>query len=412
MLPGGVNSPVRAFKSVGGQPIIFESVKGSKCYDVDGNEYIDYVGSWGPAIVGHANDEVNAALKAQVDKGTSFGAPCELENKLAKVVIDRVPCLEMVRFVNSGTEACLSVLRLMRAFTGRNKLLKFSGCYHGHADSFLVQAGSGVATLGLPDSPGVPAASTAATLTAQYNNLESVREVFAANKGEIAGVILEPVVGNSGYIAPTKEFLKGIQDIAREDGALLCFDEVMTGFRIAKGCAQEYFGVTPDLTTLGKVIGGGLPVGAYGGRADIMKMVAPAGPMYQAGTLSGNPLAMTAGLKTLEILDRPGSYEHLEKITGRLIEGILQAGRDAGHAVTGGHISGMYGFFFVEGEVTNFEEAAKQDTAKFGRWHRGMLEHGIYLAPSAYEAGFTSLAHTEEDIDKTIQAAREVMQSI
>ncbi|DBB00157.1 hypothetical protein WJX77_003286 [Trebouxia sp. C0004] len=412
MLPGGVNSPVRAFKSVGGQPIIFESVKGSKCYDVDGNEYIDYVGSWGPAIVGHANEEVNAALKAQVDKGTSFGAPCELENQLARVVIDRVPCLEMVRFVNSGTEACLSVLRLMRAFTGRTKLLKFSGCYHGHADSFLVQAGSGVATLGLPDSPGVPAASTAATLTAQYNNLDSVREVFAANKGEIAGVILEPVVGNSGYIAPTKDFLKGIQDIAREDGALLCFDEVMTGFRIAKGCAQEYFGVTPDLTTLGKVIGGGLPVGAYGGRADIMKMVAPAGPMYQAGTLSGNPLAMTAGLKTLEILDRPGAYEHLEKITGRLIEGILQAGRDAGHAVTGGHISGMYGFFFTDGEVKNFEDAAKQDTAKFGRWHRGMLEHGIYLAPSAYEAGFTSLAHTEEDIDKTIQAAREVMQSI
>lgn len=412
MLPGGVNSPVRAFKSVGGQPIIFESVKGSKCYDVDGNEYIDYVGSWGPAIVGHANEEVNAALKAQVDKGTSFGAPCELENKLARVVIDRVPCLEMVRFVNSGTEACLSVLRLMRAFTGRTKLLKFSGCYHGHADSFLVQAGSGVATLGLPDSPGVPAASTAATLTAQYNNLDSVREVFAANKHEIAGIILEPVVGNSGYIAPTKEFLQGIQEIAREDGALLCFDEVMTGFRIAKGCAQEYFGVTPDLTTLGKVIGGGLPVGAYGGRADIMKMVAPAGPMYQAGTLSGNPLAMTAGLKTLEILDRPGAYEHLEKITGRLIEGILQAGKDAGHAVTGGHISGMYGFFFAEGTVSNFEEAAKQDTAKFGRWHRGMLEHGIYLAPSAYEAGFTSLAHTEEDIDKTIQAAREVMQSI
>lgn len=412
LLPGGVNSPVRAFKSVGGQPIIFESVKGSKCYDVDGNEYIDYVGSWGPAIVGHANEEVNAALKAQVDKGTSFGAPCELENKLARVVIDRVPCLETVRFVNSGTEACLSVLRLMRAYTGRNKVLKFSGCYHGHADSFLVQAGSGVATLGLPDSPGVPAASTAATLVAQYNNLDSVKEIFEANKEDIAGVILEPVVGNSGYIEPTKEFLQGLQDVCKEYGALLCFDEVMTGFRIARGCAQEYWGITPDLTTLGKVIGGGLPVGAYGGRADIMKMVAPAGPMYQAGTLSGNPLAMTAGLKTLEILDRPGAYEHLEKVTGRLIEGILQAGRDAGHAVTGGHISGMYGFFFIDGEVKNFEQAAGQDTAKFGRWHRGMLEHGIYLAPSAYEAGFTSLAHTEEDIDKTIQAAREVMQQI
>jgi glutamate-1-semialdehyde 2,1-aminomutase len=412
LLPGGVNSPVRAFKSVGGQPIIFDRVKGSKCYDVDGNEYIDYVGSWGPAIVGHANEEVNAALKAQIDKGTSFGAPCELENQLAKVVIDRVPCVEMVRFVNSGTEACLSVLRLMRAYTKRDKLLKFSGCYHGHADSFLVQAGSGVATLGLPDSPGVPAASTAATLTARYNDLDSVREVFAANKDQIAGVILEPVVGNSGFIPPTQEFLEGLREITKAEGALLCFDEVMTGFRIARGCAQEHFGIMPDLTTMGKVIGGGLPVGAYGGRKDIMQMVAPAGPMYQAGTLSGNPLAMISGLKTLEILDRPGAYEHLDKVTGRLIQGILQAGRDAGHAVCGGHISGMFGFFFTEGPVNSFEDAAKQDTAKFGRWHRGMLERGVYLAPSAYEAGFTSLAHSEEDVDKTIAAAREVMQSL
>ncbi|KAK9809138.1 hypothetical protein WJX72_009985 [[Myrmecia] bisecta] len=412
LLPGGVNSPVRAFKSVGGQPIIFEKVKGPYCFDVDGNKYIDYIGSWGPAIVGHANDEVNAALKAQIDKGTSFGAPCELENTMAKLVIERVPCVEMVRFVNSGTEACLSVLRLMRAFTKREKVLKFVGCYHGHADSFLVQAGSGVATLGLPDSPGVPAASTAATLTATYNNLDSVRAVFEANKGEIAGVILEPVVGNSGFIAPTQEFLQGLRDICTENDTLLCFDEVMTGFRIAKGCAMEHFNIMPDLTTLGKVIGGGLPVGAYGGRRDIMEMVAPAGPMYQAGTLSGNPLAMVAGIKTLEILGRPGQYEYLDKITKRLIAGILDAGREAGHDICGGSICAMFGFFFTKGPVTCFEEATSSDGEKFGRWHRGMLEEGIYLAPSQYEAGFTSLAHTEEDVDRTIEAARRVMKRI
>lgn len=413
LLPGGVNSPVRAFKSVGGQPIIFDHVKGAYCYDVDNNKYIDYVLSWGPAIAGHAVDEVNDALKAQIDKGTSFGAPCELENTLAKMVIARVPSIEMVRFVNSGTEACLSVLRLMRAYTGREKLVKFVGCYHGHADSFLVQAGSGVATLGLPDSPGVPAASTAATLTATYNNLDSVRAVFAKHKGEIAGVILEPVVGNSGYIAPTKEFLQGLREITEEDGSLLCFDEVMTGFRIAHGCAQEYFDIKPDLTTLGKIIGGGLPVGAYGGRREIMEHVAPAGNMYQAGTLSGNPLAMTAGIKTLEILDRPGVYEHLDKITGRLINGILDAGKAAGHQMCGGHINGMFGFFFAEGPITCFEEAAAQvDLEKFGRFHRGMLEHGVYLAPSQYEAGFTSIAHTEEDVDATIKAAKAVFAEI
>ncbi|KAK9835394.1 hypothetical protein WJX81_006987 [Elliptochloris bilobata] len=408
LLPGGVNSPVRAFKSVGGQPIIFDHVSGPYCFDVDGNKYIDYVGSWGPAIVGHAHPEVSEALKEQIYKGTSFGAPCELENVLAKMVIERVPSVEVVRFVNSGTEACLSALRLMRAHTQRDKVLKFVGCYHGHADSFLVQAGSGVATLGLPDSPGVPASSTATTLTATYNDLEGVRKVFEANKGEIAGVILEPVVGNSGFIPPTLEFLQGLREVTAEDGALLCFDEVMTGFRIAKGCAQEYFGITPDLTTMGKVIGGGLPVGAYGGRRDIMQLVAPAGPMYQAGTLSGNPLAMVAGIKTLEILGRPGAYEHLDAVTGRLINGLLDAGRAAGHALCGGHISGMFGFFFTEGPVTCFEDAEKADREKFGRWHRGMLERGVYLAPSAYEAGFTSLAHTEEDIDRTIQAAKEV----
>ena len=412
LLPGGVNSPVRAFKSVGGQPIVFDRVKGAYCWDVDGNKYIDYVGSWGPAIVGHANDEVVDALRAQLEKGTSFGAPCELENVLAKMVIDRVPSVEMVRFVNSGTEACLSVVRLMRAYTKREKIIKFTGCYHGHADQFLVQAGSGVLTLGLSDSPGVPQTTAAATLTAQYNNVDSVRQLLEANPGEIAGIILEPVVGNSGFIPPTKEFLEGLRSLSKEHGALLCFDEVMTGFRIAKGCAQEYFGITPDLTTMGKVIGGGLPVGAYGGRRDIMEMVAPAGPMYQAGTLSGNPLAMVAGIKTLEILGRPGAYEHLDRITKKLINGILDAAKVTGHAMCGGSISGMFGFFFTEGPVASFEDAKASDTAKFGKFYRGMLERGVYLAPSQFEAGFTSLAHTDEDIEKTIQAARDTLRSL
>jgi glutamate-1-semialdehyde 2,1-aminomutase len=412
LLRGGVNSPVRAFKSVGGQPIVFDRVKGAYCWDVDGNKYIDYVGSWGPAIVGHAHDEVVAALGEQLQKGTSFGAPCELENVLAKMVIDRVPSVEMVRFVNSGTEATLSAVRLMRAFTNREKLIKFTGCYHGHGDQFLVAAGSGVLTLGLADSPGVPASTAAATLTAQYNNLDSVRAVFEANPGEIAGLILEPVVGNSGFIQPTKEFLVGLKELCKEHGALLCFDEVMTGFRIAKGCAQEYFGVTPDLTTMGKVIGGGLPVGAYGGRRDIMETVAPAGPMYQAGTLSGNPLAMIAGIKTLDILGRPGAYEYLDTITKRLINGILDAGKETGHAMCGSSISGMYGFFFTEGPVNNFEDATKSDTEKFGKFHRAMLERGIYFAPSQFEAGFTSLAHTEADIDQTIEAVRDALKSI
>lgn len=412
LLPGGVNSPVRAFKSVGGQPIVFDRVSGAYCWDVDGNKYIDYVGSWGPAIVGHAHPEVIKALEEQLHKGTSFGAPCELENVLAKMVIERVPSVEMVRFVNSGTEACLSVLRLMRAYTKRDKVLKFVGCYHGHADAFLVQAGSGVATLGLPDSPGVPAAVAAPTLTATYNDVEGVMKIFEANKGQIAGVILEPVVGNSGYIPPTKEFLQTLREVTKADGALLCFDEVMTGFRIARGCAQQYFGITPDLTTMGKVIGGGLPVGAYGGRRDIMQMVAPAGPMYQAGTLSGNPLAMVAGIKTLEILDRPGSYQHLHKVTARLVHGLRQAAKDTSHPFIADHISGMFGFFFHDKPVLNFEEAKKADTAKFGKFHRGMLEHGVYLAPSAFEAGFTSLAHTEADIDATIAAAREVLSQL
>ncbi|MEH2296130.1 glutamate-1-semialdehyde 2,1-aminomutase [Nostoc sp.] len=412
LMPGGVSSPVRAFKSVGGQPIVFDRVKGAYIWDVDGNQYIDYVGTWGPAICGHAHPEVIAALHEALEKGTSFGAPSVLENVLAEMVIDAVPSIEMVRFVNSGTEACMGVLRLMRAFTNREKIIKFEGCYHGHADAFLVKAGSGVATLGLPDSPGVPKSATSTTLTAPYNDLEAVKALFEENRDEIAGVILEPVVGNAGFIAPDAGFLEGLRELTHEYGALLVFDEVMTGFRIAYGGAQEKFGVTPDLTTLGKVIGGGLPVGAYGGRRDIMSMVAPAGPVYQAGTLSGNPLAMTAGIKTLELLQKPGTYEYLERITKKLADGLLQIAKENGHAVCGGQISAMFGLFFTSGPVHNYEDAKKSDTAKFGRFHRGMLEHGVYLAPSQFEAGFTSFAHTEEDIEQTLAVARDVISSL
>ncbi len=412
LMPGGVSSPVRAFKSVGGQPIVFDRVKGAYIWDVDGNQYIDYVGTWGPAICGHAHPEVIGALHEALEKGTSFGAPSVLENVLAEMVIDAVPSIEMVRFVNSGTEACMSVLRLMRAFTKRDKIIKFEGCYHGHADMFLVKAGSGVATLGLPDSPGVPKSATSNTLNAPYNDLEAVKALFEENPDQIAGVILEPVVGNAGFIPPDAGFLEGLREITQEHGALLVFDEVMTGFRIAYGGAQEKFGITPDLTTLGKIIGGGLPVGAYGGRQDIMSMVAPAGPVYQAGTLSGNPLAMTAGIKTLELLQKPGSYEYLDRITKRLADGMLEIAQETGHAACGGQISGMFGFFFTEGPVHNYEDAKKSDLSKFSRFHRGMLERGIYLAPSQFEAGFTSFVHTQEDIDQTLAAARDVMASI
>mmetsp|Transcript_56882 Transcript_56882/g.113151 ORF Transcript_56882/g.113151 Transcript_56882/m.113151 type:complete len:513 (-) Transcript_56882:84-1622(-) len=410
LMPGGVSSPVRAFKSVGGNPVVFDHVKGAYAWDVDGNKYIDYVGTWGPAILGHADDDVLKAIQEQMGKGTSFGAPSALENELAKMVIDAVPSVEMVRFCNSGTEACMGMIRLVRAYTKREKVIKFEGCYHGHADSFLVQAGSGVATLGLPDSPGVPSGATSGTLCAPYNDLAAVEKLLQEH--EVAAVILEPVVGNSGFIQPSEGFLQGLRELTTKYGALLVFDEVMTGFRISYGGAQEYFGVTPDVTTMGKVIGGGLPVGAYGGRKDIMEMVAPAGPMYQAGTLSGNPLAMTAGIKTLEKLKGEEAYAKLDRITEKLINGILSAARDAGHAVCGGHISGMFGFFFCEGPVNSFADATKSDTEKFARWHRAMLERGIYLAPSQYEAGFTSLAHTDEDVERTIAAATEVFATL
>ena len=411
-MPGGVSSPVRAFKSVGGNPVVFDRVKGAYAWDVDENKYIDYVGTWGPAILGHADDDVLAAVSETMAKGTSFGAPCPLENDLAKMVIDAVPSVEMVRFTNSGTEACMGMIRLVRAHTGREKVIKFEGCYHGHADSFLVQAGSGVATLGLPDSPGVPASATAATYCATYNDIDSVKAIFDENKDEIAAVILEPVVGNSGFIKPDKEFLEGIRKLTEDNGALLVFDEVMTGFRVSYGGAQQYFGVTPDVTTMGKVIGGGLPVGAYGGKKEIMQMVAPAGPMYQAGTLSGNPLAMTAGIETMKKLSQPGVYEELERKAQKLVDGIVAAGEKHGHAISGGVAGGMFGWFFVEGPVKNFAEAAKSDSEKFGKWHRAMLERGVYLAPSMYEAGFMSMAHTDEDIEKTIAIADEVLSQL
>jgi glutamate-1-semialdehyde 2,1-aminomutase len=403
--PGGVSSPVRAFRAVGGQPFFVARGEGCRLWDVDGNAYIDYVLSWGPLIFGHARREIVEAVREAALHGTSFGAPTSAEVELAELVRQFVPSMEMLRFVNSGTEATMSAVRLARAFTGRDLILKFEGCYHGHGDSFLVRAGSGVATLGLPNSPGVPAALSQLTLTAPFNDLEAVREVFRIHGERVAAVILEPVVGNAGFIPPTDGYLPGLRALADEHGSLLIFDEVMTGFRVAPGGAQERFGVRADLTTLGKVIGGGLPVGAYGGRRDIMQQVAPAGPVYQAGTLSGNPLAMAAGLAQLRLLRETDPYDLLEQRTARLVRGLLAAADTHGVPASGGNLGSMWGVFFTEGPVRSFADAAAADIDLFRRFYHGCLQQGIFFAPSAFEAGFLSVAHDDEVIDETVERA-------
>jgi glutamate-1-semialdehyde 2,1-aminomutase len=411
VIPGGVNSPARAFSAVGGQPLFIERGEGPYLHDADGNRYIDYVLSWGPLILGHAHPEVAEALKRAVDRGTSYGAPTALETELARLVIEAMPAVEMVRFVNSGTEATMSALRLARAATGREKIVKFVGCYHGHADFLLVQAGSGVATLGLPDSPGVPAGTAQDTITAPYNDLGAVRQAFRAYPGQIAAVIVEPVGGNMGVVPPKEGFLDGLREVTSQHDALLIFDEVMTGFRVAYGGAQAVYDIQPDLTTLGKVIGGGLPVGAYAGRREIMETVAPAGPMYQAGTLSGNPLAMTAGIETLKVLREPGVFHEIERKAAKLALGIAQAAQAAGVPIFQTRAGTMFSNFFTAQRVIDYDSAKRSDTALFGRYFQAMLERGVYVAPSQFEAGFMSLAHSEQDIARTVEAAREALQA-
>ncbi|HEU0055483.1 MAG TPA: glutamate-1-semialdehyde 2,1-aminomutase [Longimicrobium sp.] len=411
VIPGGVNSPVRAFRAVGGDPFFVARAQGARLWDVDGNEYLDYVLSWGPLILGHAHPMVVQAVAEAAARGTSYGAPTEAEVELAELVRELVPSMERVRLVSSGTEATMSAVRLARGFTGRELILKFEGCYHGHGDSFLVKAGSGVATLGLPNSPGVPAELSKLTLTAPFNDLEAVETIFRAHPGKIAAVILEPVVGNAGFIPPVDGFLQGIRKLTADDGALLIFDEVMTGFRVSRGGAQERFGITPDLTTLGKVIGGGLPVGAYGGRAEVMDWVAPVGPVYQAGTLSGNPLAMAAGLAQLRILRDDDPYPMLERTTRRLVDGLLSIFAEAGVPASGGSLGSMWGVFLASGPVLDFEGAKRADVALFNRWFHAALERGVFFAPSAFEAGFLSTAHTEADVDETIHRARDALRA-
>ncbi|MFZ7945583.1 glutamate-1-semialdehyde 2,1-aminomutase [Neobacillus sp. 19] len=404
LMPGGVNSPVRAFKSVNMSPIFMERGKGSKIYDIDGNEYIDYVLSWGPLILGHSNDQVVEALKKTAEQGTSFGAPTLLENKLAQLVIERVPSIEVVRMVNSGTEATMSALRLARGYTGRNKILKFEGCYHGHGDSLLIKAGSGVATLGLPDSPGVPEGIASNTITVPYNDLESVKYAFEQFGEDIACIIVEPVAGNMGLVPPLPGFLEGLREITTANGSLLIFDEVMTGFRVGYNCAQGYFNITPDITCLGKVIGGGLPVGAYGGKAEIMQQIAPSGPIYQAGTLSGNPLAMTAGLETLSQLT-PEHYQEFIRKGDMLQKGFEAAAKKYDIPITFNRAGSMIGFFFTNEAVINYEKAKSSNLDFFAAYYREMANQGVFLPPSQFEGLFLSTEHSDEDIQKTIQAA-------
>ncbi|MFG0212699.1 glutamate-1-semialdehyde 2,1-aminomutase [Brevibacillus porteri] len=408
-IPGGVNSPVRAFKSVGGNPVYIAKGEGSHIFDVDGNSYIDYIGSWGPLILGHAHPRVLAAITEVAALGTSFGAPTERETEMAKLVCAIVPSVEVVRMVNSGTEATMSALRLARGYTRRNKIMKFEGCYHGHADSLLIKAGSGVATLGLPDSPGVPEGTAHNTITVPYNDLESVKLAFESFGDDLAAVIVEPIGGNMGVVPPQPGFLEGLREITEKHGALLIFDEVMTGFRVALGGAQELYGITPDLTTMGKVIGGGLPVGAYGGKREIMQQVAPAGPIYQAGTLSGNPLAMAAGLTTLQELSKPGAYERLEKMSARLAEGLADNAKKLDIPHTLNRVGSMVCLFFTETPVVNYETAKTSDLERFSAYFNYLLEEGIMIPPSQFEGMFVSLAHTDEDIERTIEASYKAM---
>ncbi|PTK49965.1 glutamate-1-semialdehyde 2,1-aminomutase [Staphylococcus haemolyticus] len=403
LMPGGVNSPVRAFKSVDTPAIFMDHAKGSRIYDIDGNEYIDYVLSWGPLILGHKNEQVIKKLHEAVDRGTSFGASTLEENKLAELVIERVPSIEKVRMVSSGTEATLAALRLARGYTGRNKIIKFEGCYHGHSDSLLIKAGSGVATLGLPDSPGVPEGTAKNTITVPYNDLEAIKIAFENYGDDIAGIIVEPVAGNMGVVPPKDGFLQGLREITNDYGALLIFDEVMTGFRVGYNCAQGYFGVTPDLTCLGKVIGGGLPVGAFGGKKEIMDKVAPVGNIYQAGTLSGNPLAMTSGYETLSQLT-PESYEYFQELGDILEEGLKKVFSKHNVPITINRAGSMIGYFLDEGPVTNFDEANKSNLELFSQMYREMAKEGVFLPPSQFEGTFLSTAHSKEDIEKTIQA--------
>lgn len=412
LLPGGVDSPVRAFRAVGGQPIFIQRGAGPYLIDVDGNRYIDYVLSWGPLILGHAHPKVVEAVRQTAENGTSFGAPSPLEIELAQWIQKFMPGLEMMRFVNSGTEATMTALRLARAFTGRSKIIKFEGCYHGHADLLLVQAGSGVATLGLPDSPGVPPATVQDTLVARFNDLDTVEALFERFRGEIAAVIVEPVAGNMGVVPPLPGFLQGLRDLSSAHGALLIFDEVMTGFRVHLGGAQALYGIKPDLTTLGKVIGGGLPVGAYGGRREIMDMIAPSGPVYQAGTLSGNPLAMSAGTATLKALETPGLWEQMEARAARLSRGISELAQRIGIALQGYQVGTMFSAFFTDTVVQDWPTAKTSDTMRFGKYFQGMLQRGVYLAPSQFEAGFISAVHSDSEIAATLDAVEAVLQSL